>query len=193
MKTSYRIFSTHPFLLAIALFLMLMLITMIGWGISMVCQYNLSYIITENILFLPSLFVVLLFNLWFLTSSILPVIKIDTEAITAYSIFWRRAILWKDLHTVRLLKVGSRYARPGAALSFENTPTAELKPIAVLNKGIRVSTFIIVSARPWQIPKNKAIHRGLYNHQMIAGKYAIAFEYDDAIWQLIKGRVPEKF
>jgi hypothetical protein len=188
MKATYRIFSAHPFLNAIALFALLTAVLMIGWGTAMLFKISLHYLTTDYILFLPALLLVLLFNIWLLSSSILPIIKIDTAGITAWSIFWKKSIDWKDVHTVRLIKVENRYHTSGATVHFADTQQPEKKRVAALNKGYAVNTFIVMSDKSWTKPQDIIIKRGLYNHHLIAGEHAVAFEYDPHAWKIINAK-----
>jgi hypothetical protein len=95
MKATYRIFSAHPFLNALALFALLTAALMIGWGTVMLFKFPLQYLTADHIIFLPALVLVLLFTIWLLSSSILPIIKITSAGITAWSIFWKKTIDWK--------------------------------------------------------------------------------------------------
>lgn len=161
---------------------------MIGWAAINLYYYHSSYVTTENLVFLASLLVVIIMNIWLLSSSILPLVKIDSTGITAYSIFWKRTIVWNELNTVKLVKVKNRYARYETFIKFEDTKTPEKKRIAALNKGYAVNTFIVVADRAWRSRQNGLVRRGLYNHGIIAGQHAIAFEYNTQAWELINNR-----
>ncbi|WP_345955026.1 hypothetical protein [Mucilaginibacter sp. PAMB04168] len=87
---------------------------------------------------------------------------------------------------VRLLKVKNSYHPNGSAIHFENTKEPEKKSVAIFNKGVRVNTFILMSAGNWQTPQNTILTRGLYTHRKLAGRDAIVFEYDARSWELIK-------
>jgi hypothetical protein len=188
MKATYRLFSTHPLLNAIALFFFLTALTMIGWGVLILSRHHLSYTPSEHVVFLLALLWALSMNIWLLSSSILPIIKINSKGISAYSIFWKRTILWENLRSVKLLKVKNRYARYGTYIEFENTQSPEKQRIAIHNKGYAVNTFIIVSDKVWHKPQNSFIKRGLYNHRIIAGQHAIAFEYNRHAWEMINNK-----
>ncbi|MFD2145458.1 hypothetical protein [Mucilaginibacter antarcticus] len=188
MKTTYRLFSTNMFLNTIASLFLVIGLGMILLGTSMLLQYGLNYFTVENPLYLPALIVILVFAIWILTSSVLPLIIINANGVTAYSIFWKRTITWKDLQTARLVKVKNYYRPNGSAVNFEDTKIPERKSIAVLNKGTRVTTFIVLSGQSWQKPRNMLILSGLYTHQMIAGENAIVFEYDANSWKTIKNK-----
>jgi hypothetical protein len=154
MKATYRLFSTHPLLNAIALFFFLTALTMIGWGVLILFRHHSSYGTSEHVVFLLALLWVLSMNIWLLSSSILPIIKINSKGISAYSIFWKRTISWENLRSVKLLKVKNRYARYGTFIEFEIAQMAEKQRIAVLNNGYAVNTFIVVSDKGWHKPQN---------------------------------------
>jgi hypothetical protein len=188
MKATYRPFSTHPLLNAIALLFFLTALAIIGWGVMILFPHHSSYNTSENIVFLLALLWVLPMNIWLLSSSILPIVKINSKGFTAYSIFWKRTIAWDDLRSVKLLKVKNRYARYGTFIEFEITRSPEKQRIGVRNKGYAVNTFIIVSDKIWHKPQNRLIRRGLYNHLIIAGQHAIAFEYNQHAWEMINNK-----
>lgn len=184
MKVTYRIFSTHTYFVIIAICFIVVALVTIGWGILMLFNGNYFQTAVDVIFYLSALSVVLLANTWFLTSSVLPLVKVNKEGITAYSLFWTRCISWENVQILRLVKVKNQFHIKGARVWFEDCKAPETKSIAVLNKGIRVATYIIVSNTSWHKPHSTHI-TNFYHHHTIAGKQAIAFQYDRQAWKTI--------
>ena len=125
-------------------------------------------------------------TIWILTSSVLPLIKIDDNGISAYSIFWKKTIKWEDLRTAKLIEVKNTAHPNGTRVQFTNVKEPEKKGTVPFKIGTSVNTFILVSVRNWQKPANTLLMRGLYTHRTIAGKDAITFEYDTRSWKMIQ-------
>jgi hypothetical protein len=188
MKTIYRLFSINLFLITIALICTCTTIIIGVWGVSMFVEHKLGSSTIEDSVYGIALAGSLALTIWVLTSSVLPVIKIDSNGISAYSIFWKKTIKWEDLRTAKLVEVKNTAHRNGTTVQFTDVKDPEKKGIAPFNIGENVNTFIVLSVRNWQKPANTLLMRGLYTHKTIAGKEAIAFEYDARTWNIIKDK-----
>jgi hypothetical protein len=167
----------------IAIFFVSAALMAIGGGIMMLFFNNVPIGSVEIVGYLSAIVLVLIANAWFLSSSVLPIVRINSEGITAYSLCWTRRIAWKNVRILRLIVVKNKTRIRGANIYFEDSKSPETKSVAVLNKGIRVATYIVVSSQSWHKPNNTVAN--LYNHRTIAGDYAIAFEYDPQVWEMV--------
>ncbi|WDF45723.1 hypothetical protein PQ459_12540 [Chryseobacterium sp. KACC 21268] len=125
-----------------------------------------------------------------MTATLLPIIKIDNDGISAYSIFWKRHIKWEEIKTVKLLKASNRrvgvssFSR--ASVTFEITKKPETKNNAMTNNGVRVKTFIIISKKNYQIPESLSLGGKLLTHGKLTTKQDIAFEFEVKAWEMIQ-------
>lgn len=191
MKATYKTFSKHPFLLGIACVLILFTVSITVWAVSMIFLHGSTLPLTIFLIYTLIWAVVLLAVMWFLTHSVLPIVRIDACGVKAYSLFWTRSIAWENIQTKRLIKVENQTHINGTTVYFSGCKSPETKNIAILNKGLRVTTYIVVSEKIWQMPAN-ALFRTIYGHKTIAGRYAIAFQFDQHAWELIAERAGKK-
>ena len=192
MKTTYRIFSKVWFLNIVAILMMLFTLQMIVVCAVGLTKNGLSQFWSSNDIYIIFFFIYLLLDIWILTATFLPIIKINREGISAYSLFWKRKIKWEQVQNVKLLKASNRRSGGGtlgrASISFEITDEPETKNNAMMNKGIRVSTFILVSMQKSILPTSLSLGGQLLTHGKIATAEEIAFEYDDTAWQIIQNK-----
>lgn len=186
MKPIYRLFSIRIFLTIIAAISICITIAVIGWGVSMYITHRQSSSTLENSVYWIALSGSLPLTIWILTSSVLPIIKIDINGISAYSIFWKKTIKWEDLRTAKLVEVKNTAHPNGTTVKFTDVKEPEKSVTAPFKLGTSVNTFILISVRNWQKPANTLLMRGLYTHKTIAGRDAIAFQYDALSWKAIK-------
>jgi len=129
-------------------------------------------------------------TIWLLTCTFLPVIRINQEGISAYSIFWTRHFKWEEIQSFHLVKLSTKasgrssYSR--TSVTFEKTSKPETKSIAFLNKGVRVNTFIFISKNKVINPKNISLGVQLTSHRKITLKQELAFEYEKKAWEIIQ-------
>jgi len=186
MKPIYRLFSTGIFLTIIAIISIGVTVAVIGWGISIYTTHGLGSSTLEDSVYWMALGGSLALTIWILTSSVLPLIKIDDNGISAYSIFWKKTIKWEDLRTAKLIEVKNTAHPNGTKVHFTDVKEPEKKGTVPFKIGTSVNKFILLSVRNWQKPANTLLMRGLYTHRTIAGKDAIAFEYDARSWKMIQ-------
>ena len=191
MKATYKTFSKHPLLLGIAYLLILSALIIIVWMISMIFLQGSGKTLPIFLIHTLIWAVVLLAIAWFLTRSVLPIVRIDDQGIKAYSLFWTRSIAWENIQTRRLIKVENKPHINGARVYFKGCKFPETGNIAILNNGLRVATYIVVSEKAWQMPTSVLI-RTIYGHKTIAGRYAIAFQFDQRAWEMIAERAGKK-
>lgn len=183
-KPLYRVFSKS----------LLLYITVLMLFLTVVLFFNAVAEVGENgwktisdLYFIPVLLLIgLLFvNIWLLTSSILPIIKIDNYGISAYSIFWKRKIAWSDISSAALVLCKSELKNGRwAHTSFEHVKIPQqINPLK--NKGIKLSTFIIVSSQAIKPKPNLLLSANLLSHHKIATRHEIAFEYEPVAWLAI--------
>lgn len=157
-------------------------------GILNIATHGFSYFLQDNWIMLIFFVIYLLLDIWILTATFLPVIKINDNGIFAYSIFWKRKILWTEIHSAKLLKVESRHLTGRQSISFEFTQEPERKN-ALTNKGARVNTFICVSKKGFKMPKSLSLGGQLLTHNKITTINEIAFEYEQTAWETINNKL----
>lgn len=159
-------------------------------GIFNIAENGIGYFISENFIGIIFIVIILIFDIWLLTSTFLPLIKINDSGIFAYSIFWKRKIIWTEIQSAKLLKVQSRHSAGRQSISFEFTQEPEQKN-ALTNKGASVNTFIIISKKDVKKPKSISLGRKLLNHNKITTIDEIAFGYEQTAWETIKNKLSE--
>ena len=96
IKPIHRVFS-RSLLVYLAVFVLLLTISMVGPTFAAAkkssFQNFLDFILNPAILFIA----LLLLNIWLLTSSVSPMIKIDNYGVKAYSIFWQKKLAWEEI------------------------------------------------------------------------------------------------
>jgi hypothetical protein len=133
-----------------------------------------------------SFLILVLFNIWLLTSSTLPIIKIDEHGIKAYSIFWNRKIIWSELKAARILRCQSHLtAGPRARFNFEYTAAPQQQDL-VTRKGVKVTFFIVVSRQAIKPKTNLTLSSTLFSHSKLSSPNEIVFEYEPLAWQAIQ-------
>jgi len=174
---------------SIAVLMILFTIQMTAVGVLGIAKHGIGYFSNGNWIVLPLFFIYLLFDIWILTATFLPLIKINEDGIFAYSLFWKRHIKWQEIKAANLLKTNTRGSRGGSvgrsSISFETTPVPENKSFFA-NKGVIVKTFIVVSKKAFKNPTSLSLGGQLLTHSKIATAEEIAFEYDDTAWQIIQ-------
>jgi hypothetical protein len=186
MKTIYRLFSTNLFLFIIAIIFLCTTVAIVAWGVSMFAKQKFGSSTLEDLVYGIALAGSFALTIWVLTSSVLPIVKIDSNGISAYSIFWKKTIKWKDLRTAKLVEVKNTAHRNGTTVQFTDVKEPEKKGTTPFKTGTNVNKFIVLSVHNWQKPTNTFLMRGLYTHRTIAGNNAIAFQYDAPSWKVIK-------
>ncbi|MNK52704.1 hypothetical protein D3C87_716460 [compost metagenome] len=172
--------------------MMLFTLQMTVVGLMGLAQHGISYFSNGNWIILPFFFIYLCLDIWILTTTFLPIIKISEEGISAYSLFWKRNMPWYEIRSAYLLRtktIGSRGGTIGrSSVSFEIIPEAEAKNTSTTTGAI-VKTFIVVS-------RNKAINSSalslggqLLTHHKLTTAQEIAFEYENVAWQMIQHKV----
>lgn len=149
---------------------------------------------SDNWIILPFFFIYLLLDIWILTASFFPVIKVNNEGVFAYSLFWKRKLEWQEIKSAGLLKsktLGTKSSFGRAAVSFEFTKEPENKSFFA-NKGVIVKTFIVVSKRGLANPSSLSLGGQLLTHAKITTVNEIAFEYESKAWQLIQEKLDTK-
>ena len=158
-----------------------------------ISTHGFSYFIHRNWMMLIFFILYLLLDIWILTATFLPLIKISNNGISAYSLFWSRTIKWEEIKSANLLKMKTRGSRGGSVGSssvfFDTTQQPEIKNNALTNKGLRVNTFIIVSKGSYQNPSSLSLGGRLVTHGKMTTKDEIAFMYDKEAWQSIQNRL----
>jgi hypothetical protein len=184
-KPLYRIFSKSP--LGYIAVLMLFLTLLFGVEAIIKIKENGLGIVT-SLLDVPLLFFLLLVfsSIWLLTSSILPIIRIDEYGVKAYSLFWKRKLAWTDIKAARLLHCQSHLgAGRRLQLKFDYTAMPQ-KHSFLSNKGIKVNTFIAVSRQAIKPKTNLTLSMKLLSHSLISTPHDILLEYDSVAWQTIQ-------
>jgi hypothetical protein len=184
-KPLYRIFSKSP--LGYITVLMLFLTLLLGVQTLLKIKENGLGIVT-GLLHVPLLFFLLLVfsSIWLLTSSILPIIRIDEYGIKAYSLFWKRKLAWTDIKAARLLRCQSQLgAGRRLQLKFDYTAMPQ-KQSLLSNKGIKITTFIVVSRQAIKPKANLTLSIKLLSHSLISTSHEILFEYELFAWQTIQ-------
>lgn len=188
LKSTYRIFTKVSFLSIITILLILSTLQFLVVGIFNIAENGVGYFLNENFIGIFFIVIISIFDIWLLTSTFLPVIKINDSGIFSYSIFWKRKIIWTEIQSVKLLKVESRHSTGRQSISFEFTQESERKN-ALTNKGVRVNTFIIISKKGIKKPKSISLGGQLLNHNKITTIDEIAFEYEQTTWETIKNKL----
>ena len=155
-------------------------------GIINIVKNGVEYYLNENLIGVLFFIILLIFDAWILTATFLPIIKINAEDITAYSIFWKRKIAWTEITSVKLIKAQTRQSTGLSSITFEFTQQPETKNNALLNKGVRVNTFTFISKKSVKKPIAHSSSWKLLSHSKIATPEAIAFEYEPKALQIIQ-------
>lgn len=188
MKTMYRIFSKEPILLIITLVLLLFTLQFAIFGLSALMKEGMVYFFNGNSIGLVFFALLLVIDIWLLTATFLPIIKINDQGIKACSVFWRRTIKWEDIKVSRLLKV--TFTRGGSGLGGMNMNTAWVKtPVNEFKPGRRkVRTYIVVAAKMLPNQYNAGSVQ-MFKHKAITDKHSIAFEFEPLAWHYIQQRL----
>lgn len=193
MKPIFRIFSRVWFLNIIASFIVFVTLLWLVIGITQLTEFGLNGFINDHSYGIALFFGFLPINIWILTATFLPIIKINSDGISAYSIFWKRHIKWEEMRYANLMKIttraGGNTSFSSTSVSFESTSEPETKNIAFLNKGCRVNTFIVVSQDQFRNRESLSLAFQLTTHGKLTSKREIAFEYDEKAWHLIQNRI----
>ena len=193
MKATYRIFTNVLFLNIVAIIMLLFTLQMFIVGILGINEVGLYHFLRSNFIYIIFFFIYLCLDIWILTATFLPIIKIDNDGISAYSIFWKRRIQWEEIKTVKLLKASNRRAGVSsfskASVTFEITNEAETKNNAMTNNGVRVKTFIIISKKNYQIPESLSLGGQLLTQGKMTTKQDIAFEFEGKAWEMIQRKI----
>ncbi len=185
MKTHYFIFSRLLVLNIIVLFLTFSQIQFAIIGINEIFRTGVNDFFDSY--FIGVIFYILFLSIyiWLLTSTFLPIIKIDDFQIKAYSVFWTRTIKFDEIQSVKLLKAtfywSGRYSGTSFGLTFTKTPEKS----SVF--GLRKQTFIVLSKNGIKIPTSKS--RQLFSHQDLVSKDAIGFEYSPEAFAIIQNKL----
>ncbi len=126
-------------------------------------------------------------NIWILTYTVLPLVRIDSRGIKAISLFRTRKIKWEELADFQLTKVTyiqDLDADRAVQVKYASTETPETKTAY----GLRTQTFIVVSKSPIKTPADGQLY--FFYHKHIAGENNIAFEYSSKAYDLIKANAP---
>lgn len=175
----------------IALFMLLFLIQFAIYGIGNIIENGIYHSLRYDYIPIVFFFIFLAINLWILTATFLPIIKINKFGITAYSILWKRSIKWEEIQSVKLLKMSTRGGAIGsAAASFELTKLPEKKS-TLSNKGFRVATYILISKSNKSIKSFSKRYQLLTHHKM-TNVDEIAFEFDPQSWEIINEKINKK-
>lgn len=185
MKTQYFIFSRMLVLNVIAVFITFGLMQGMIIGIVEMFKTGVEQFFYLNHIYIVFYVLYLLIYIWLLTSTFLPIIKIDDVQIKAYSIFWRRTIKWEEIKSVKLIKASFARSDKYSGLSFGLTFTKISEKIHKI--GARTQTFIIVSKKGIKIPTKQS--RQLFSHIDLASKDAIAFEFSDKAISIIQEKL----
>lgn len=195
MKTTYSIFRKGWVLNTVAVLMMLFTLQMIVVGLLGIAAQGIRYFSNGNWIILPFFFIYLLLDIWILTATFLPIIKINEDGIAAHSLFWKRKIKWQEIKATNLLKtktLGSRRGPIGrSSISFETTTVPKNKSFFA-NKGLIVQTFIVISKTAFINPPSLALGSQLLTHSKITTTQDIAFQYDQKMWQIIQQKVNDQ-
>jgi hypothetical protein len=181
-----RFFLPHLFLTAIAVFILLstlQFLVLIGLRLY---RHGLSEFLLFDWPGLVGFALLILFDVWFLHGSFLPIIKIDDAGIRAYSLFWWRSIPWSEVKTAILVKGDvhkTRRTRGPIRSELKKTNTPETRR----SIGARTETWIMVSRAKIKLPIR--FEAQLLMHRDIADKNSIALAYDEKAWQFISEKM----
>lgn len=126
-------------------------------------------------------------DIWMLSYTVFPVIRIGHDGIKAYSFFWKRKITWDEVSDFQLTKV--IYTQTGDADRQVRVQYAHTKiPETKTQYGLRVQTFIVISKRVIKTPPDKELY--IFYHKNIAAKDSIAFEYSKKAYNAINACAP---
>ncbi|WP_337085161.1 hypothetical protein [Elizabethkingia anophelis] len=184
MKTIYCIFSRSWILNCIAIVMLMFTLQFAVIGIINITQNGIEYYLNENLMGVLFFVMLLIFDVWILTATFLPIIKINAKGVTAYSLFLKRKISRAEIISAKLLMVKTRHSAGRSSISFEFTQQPETK--SALNKGERINTFIIISKKSLKKPNSLSFGWKLLSHSKITTPEAIAFEYEPKAWQIIQ-------
>jgi len=188
MKPLYRVFSKSGLMYVAAL----MLIVTLQLTYAAIKEINRNgFGIITDLFYIPVIgfIILILCDVWLLTSSILPVIKIDGYGIKAYSIFWNKKVAWKDVKATGLMVCKSQVERRRwVKISFERTKTPQ-QASPLKNKGVKVRTLIVVSSQHIQAKANLQLSFMQLSHSKVATTFEIAFEYEPVAWQAIQSKI----
>lgn len=162
-------------------------------GILGINEVGFYHFVSSNLIYIIFFFIYLILDIWILTATFSPIIKISENGISAYSLFWKRHIKWAEIKTVKLLKASNRRAGVSsfskASVTFEITKEPETKNNAMTNKGVRVKTFIVISKKNYQIPESLSLGGQLLTHGKMTTKQDIAFEFEVKAWEMIQRKI----
>jgi hypothetical protein len=181
----YRVFSRSP-LVYITAFVFVLTVSLIEPTFSAAKESSFQtlfdWLLNPVVLFI----ILLLFNIWLLTSSVLPIIKIDSYGVKAYSIFWRRKLAWEEIKAAGLFLCKSQLkATRWSHVSFERTKAPQqVSPFQ--NKGIKINTFVVISSQTIKPKANLTLSLHLFSHSQIATRNEIAFEFEPSAWKAIQ-------
>jgi hypothetical protein len=191
LKTVYRIFSKVWFLNFVATITTAFTLQMTIVGIINIVENGTNYYLNDHNFIIVIFFLIyLVFDIWILTSTFLPVIKINANGIFAYSIFWKRKILWTEMKSAKLLKTKNRHLTGRASIVFEFTEEPEAKN-ALIDKRLRVNIFIIISKKIIKKPESFSLSGQLLSHKKMTTIEEITFEYDEEAWKIIQNKVKQ--
>jgi hypothetical protein len=191
LKPVYTIFSRVTFLNVIAILIICFSLQMTYYFVLNLWEGGWNYYFSNsNFIVLVAYALLLVFDVWILTASILPVIKIDDFGISAYSIFWRRNFKWNEIASFELLKSSASSTRHAMSVSW-SIVQSPFNKVALGNKGIRVNTFILIHKHKFKMPKNLSL-MGLLSHNKIVDKEGIAFEYSEKAERIILEKLGDR-
>jgi hypothetical protein len=191
VKPIYTVFSRLIFLNVIAILMLCFTAQMTYYFVlNLIVESWNYYFVNGNFIVLFAYLLLLVFDVWILTATLLPIIKIDNSGVCAYSIFWRRFIKWEEIQSVKLLQSGSKSSRYAMGVSF-TIVNAPITKSSFSNKGVRLNTFILVCKSKFKMPEDLST-MGLLTHNKIVDKNAIAFEFSANAWHCIQARVDNK-
>ena len=192
MKTYYTIFRKGWVLNTIAVLMTLFTLQMIVEGIAGITEHGIGYFANGNWIIIPFFFGYLSLDIWILTATFLPIIKISDDGISAYSLFWKRTIKWEEIKSAKLLKTKIRGSRGGSigssSNSFEITAIPENMSFFA-NKGLIVKTFIVISKATYKVPFTLSLGGQLLTHSKITSSKEIAFEHSNESWKIIQKKL----
>ena len=188
IKPIYRVFS-RSLLVYLAVFVLLLTISLVGPTFAAAkkssFQNFLDFILNPVIIFIA----LILLNIWLLTSSVFPIIKIDHYGVKAYSILWQRKLAWEEIKAAGLfLCKSSLKGGRWSSVSFERTKTPQ-QISQFKNNGVKVNTFVVVSSQTINPKPNLILSLRLFSHSQIATQNEIAFEFEPAAWQAIQAKI----
>ena len=192
MTTLYRKFRRVWFLNAVAVLMLLFTLQLTVVGFLGIAKHGIHYFSNQNWIVIPFYFIYILLDIWILTASLLPIVKINEDGIFAYSLFWKRRILWHQVKSSSLLRtetIGSRGGSTGhSSVSFSITSEPENKSFFT-NKGVILKTFIVVSKTDLVNPASLSLGKQLVTHDKIARIDEIVFEYEKEAWLAIQRKL----